>query len=1148
MLTLASIAVRTGDLPAQELQVAANDGPRFYVEVRHSMSSGEGGTTRVDASNAAMFRRAVALDLRGVSLPEALHAIARVAGLELVFSQPDLHLDGTVSLSSPSITVGGALTAVLYGKGVDVQLSRDGQSAALVPRDSRVTSVAPRARQATATIAGQVTDARTGQPMVNATVIVEGTGHRATTKNDGQYAIGTMRSGIYIVTARLLGYTPLSKRVEIRADSVVHVDFALTEAAAVLEEMVTTAVGDQRKVELGNSIATINADSVVRAAPITQVTDILSGRAPGVEVLEQQGQVGAGPRIRIRGVSSFTLSNDPIMYVDGVRVDNAAGSLNGAAAFASTPYPTPSRLNDIDPADIASIDVLKGPSAATEYGTDAANGVIVIKTKRGQAGSPRWDIHAEQGLSTVPPGSRFEVPWKGWGRTTDGSNTPIACPRTFGGGPTVANGGCVLDSVTTFQPLDHSTTTMFGTGTQSRVGTDLLGGTQQFQYFVSGRIDKATGVVQLPPFEHQQVARQDGSIPGYVVRPNALNQSDIRSRVTASLGTQADVGFSAAYIANQQRSADDGLPIEAAVFGPGFRDSANGGYGAGLVSPANAFALTGSQTMRRFSGSANGTWRPAAWLTTRATAGIDLGHRTDDNFQAPGPAGFPVFPGATSTGYHGIGQVSTTLYTVDVGATAGVPLGSDLLSKTSAGFQYNVRNQTGVLAQAYGLTANGSLNGASVYLASQIDSEAKTVGSYVEENVGWRDLLFLTGALRIDAGSGFGSQINAAVYPKMSLSWAVIRAPSHRLRLRAAYGESGVQPPSGATLSLYAPATFAGASGVANGDTGVTVANPRLQPERSAELETGADAGIFDDRVTLELTYYRKQTHNTIVSNILPGSNGGRVMYENLGSVLNYGIEGSVTARVLQTRPVSWDVTVGASLNQNRLLSLGVGQPPISAPSFPFFVQYRQVPGYPLFGYWAPQLQYADANHNGVIDPSEVSVTSTTYFQGSSIPTRVFTANSGLGLFNERVRIAAQVDYRGGFKIQNELKGLIEAFNPGAAAFNDPRASLADQARAVEQSVIGLPLTNAYFEDGSFVRWREFSVTYVLADRLTRSLHLHASSLTFLGRNLALWTRYSGADPEVTTLFTAGAPADGVYDFGATPQVRSWALRVNLAL
>lgn len=1122
---------------------------------QEAQSQGGGGSPVAPAAapqsprgSADILDRAIALHADHVTLREALAAIAAAGGVQLSYSAEQLPLTEAVSLVSNRITVAEALRVVLAGTNLEA-VPLGGGRIALTPRAPVVEALHAR-RQGTATITGRVTGGALKTPLSDVVIRIEGTARAATTGADGRYTIAGVAPGAYHVVARRVGYLPLTADVTVAADQPATLDFALVAAPTRLEEVVTTAVGNQRRIEIGNSIATVNVDSVARTAPITELTDVLSGRAPGVQVLQDEGQVGAGVRIRIRGLSSFTLSNDPIVYVDGVRLDGSGTQVNGASPSSVALFPVPSRLNDIDPADIESIDILKGPSAATEYGTDAASGVIVIKTKHGAAGAPRWDFHAEQGTSNVPV--HFPLGWYAFGHTTDGTNTPVQCPRTIGLGLSVANGGCVIDSVTTYQPLDHAATSFFGTGSDSRAGAQVAGGTEQLQYFLGGTYNSATGVFQLPPFFRAQMLAKGEPIPSYVQTPNTMSQGNLRGRVTAKLGNTAEIGFSTAFITNNQRSANDFIALDGAAFTSGNRKDGFGGYGefGGFEIPTNSFITTGSEGVERLVGSTNATWLPVAWLSTRATVGIDYGSRTDDSYQAPGPDPFllTAFPGSAGTGYHGIGRVTTSVYTIDLGATAQAILAAALSSKTSIGVQYNTRNQTGALSQAYGLTANGSLNGASVYHATQLDSAARTAGSYVEENLGWRDRLFVTGALRVDAGSGFGSQVNAAVYPKASLSWAAVQTPSHRLRFRAAYGQSGVQPPSGATLSLLAPTTVTVGGNTVPGDTATTIGNARLKPERSVEIETGLDAGVFNDRVALELTYYRKHTENTIVANFLPGSVGGRVEYENLGSVLNYGVEGNVTVRVLDTRPLSWDLTLGGSINQNRLVSLAPGVPPINAPFFPFVLQYRQTVGYPLFSLWAPDLIYSDANHDGIIEGNEVSEATSFSYQGSPTPTREFTLNSGVSLFGRAIRIGGQVDYRGGNKIQDTFRALFTSL-PSAASLNDPHTSLLRQAESVESNQTVQPIAASFFEDGSFARWRELSVSYFLPNRLARSLRVRTGSITVAGRNLALWTRYVGIDPEVVTSGASlGAPADGVYDSGATPLARSWVVRVNLGI
>jgi TonB-dependent SusC/RagA subfamily outer membrane receptor len=358
---------------------------------------------RVDVRNASALRRRVSLTLIDVPLGDAVHAIARQAGLDLTYSTELIPVGARVSLRADDITVVAALTDILVDAGLDVELT-GATRLTLVRRWAAVS--AERRQQGTATITGHVSDGALKTPLAQVTVRAEGTSASTSANADGRYVLDGLAPGTYRVTARRVGYQPLTKEITLTGTERTTLDFALVAAPTRLDEVVTTAVGEQRRYEVGNTISTINADSITPTAPITSLTDLISARAPGVEVVETSGMTGSGESIRIRGLSSLVLQNDPILIVDGVRQDNSAGGDLGAAFFSLGIFnqnPTPSRLNDIDFADVATIDILKGPAASTEYGTDAANGVVVITTKHGTAGPPQWRASAEQTASDIPP-------------------------------------------------------------------------------------------------------------------------------------------------------------------------------------------------------------------------------------------------------------------------------------------------------------------------------------------------------------------------------------------------------------------------------------------------------------------------------------------------------------------------------------------------------------------------------------------------------------------------------------------------------------------------------------------------------------------------------------------------------------------------
>ncbi len=1136
--------------------------------------------TRSDESTAsAALDRTIAVHFDHVTLRQALAGVSAQTGLRFAYSRQHVPLATVVTLVADRITVHNALDQLLQGTGLRVDVSASGV-VQLVPASGGSAASAGIGYQGAGSLRGRVIDAKTEQPLSGVTVVVDATGFRAATTTDGQYTIAGVAPGSYRITARVLGHAPLTQPATVFADSTTHLDFTLQPVAATLDEVVTTGAGQQRRVEIGNAVATINADSVVRTAPVINVTDVLSGRAPGVEVLQTNGMAGSGPSIRVRGRGSVTLSNDPIYIVDGVRMDGSPGGQGDAFTIASpfgSSTPTPSRLNDLDPEEIETIEVLRGPSASTEYGTDAANGVVVITTKRGHAGAPRWSATVEHGLSDMP--ATFPDNYYSWGHTTGATPAATQCPLvpfTIFGPPFTPGstaGQCVVDSVTRWQPLNHASTSLFGTGNRGHYELQVSGGAAQTQYFLAGGLTDEIGALQMPETEAARIARERGqAIPRDQLRPNAIANTSLRGRVSTGQTGVFGLSATAAYIETDQRSPDQTRLLYNALTGPGIRDSLSGygGSPASLFSffanwaPGTVLATMGSETVNRFTGGLTGTWRPAAWLNGRATAGIDQGHRTDVVLALPGQ-GVPFCFGAACSnpqaGYRSLGEYPTSLYTVDLGATATAPISSLVTSKTSVGMQYNDRRDRGSVAVVDNLAiGNPTLNGGTVLGTLEQRYEAATLGSYAEELVSVAERLFLTGAIRVDAGSGFGTSYKAAAYPKASASWVV--APEHSrgasLRLRAAYGQSGVQPPAGSALQLYAPSQTYYSTGLAPNIQLSSVGTPGLRPEHTTELEGGFDGGLFGDRLRIEATGYSKLSHDALVSIPLAGSVGAGTQLVNLGSVRNRGLELSLTARVLDARAAQWDVTLSGSDNENRLVSLGRGVAPIDQTgSGP--VPYKQTPGFPLYGLWAYRIHYADGNHDGIIEPSEVTIDSVTSYVGPSLAPRQVSLNTGLTILGGHIRLGGQTDYRGGQYLFNgpAIGHDVFQFSRGA---NDPKAPLALQARAVATATDAMfRAKSPYFEPASFTRLRELSITYYAAERIARAVHVRTLSITAAGRNLALWTKYTGPDPEVSTVnggdnlvnAPGGVPStalnnDLVSDVGSVPQMRYGTLKINV--
>ena len=249
-------------------------------------------------------------------------------------------------------------------------------------------------------VTGQVTDKSNQQPVAGASVLLVGTSLQGRTNAEGRYSITKIAPGQYQVQVRLIGYATTTQPITVAAGGAASADFALTPAAVPLDAVVVSATGaEQLKRELGNTVGTIDAAKITQLAAPTNAADLLNSRVPGVEVFQSGGTTGTGSRIRIRGATSLSLRNEPIVVVDGVRIDNTPNA-DGAIGVGGQ---APSRLNDLNPEDIESVEVVKGPSAAALYGTDAANGVIQIRTSKGGRGRRSGPPTPKAARSTTRP-------------------------------------------------------------------------------------------------------------------------------------------------------------------------------------------------------------------------------------------------------------------------------------------------------------------------------------------------------------------------------------------------------------------------------------------------------------------------------------------------------------------------------------------------------------------------------------------------------------------------------------------------------------------------------------------------------------------------------------------------------------------------
>jgi TonB-linked SusC/RagA family outer membrane protein len=979
------------------------------------------------------------------------------------------------------------------------------------------------------TITGQVVDQSTQRPLSGVQITVSGTQTGTLTNQQGQFVLPNVPAGPREIGASQLGYGAQTETVDVVAGQSVSTRFELAQVAVELDAVVVTATGEQRTRELANAVSNISADEVVRQAPITSVSELLTGRAAGVNILQSSGTTGTNARIRIRGSNSISLNNEPIIFLDGIRISN-----NQDQGGLGTGGQTTSRLNDINPEDIESVEVIKGPSAATLYGTDAANGVIRITTKRGRSGTTRWRGYAERGVLTDP--NNYPLNFRG--RAGDSNCFAFE----------VASGSCTQTDLLSFQPLEEPGLSPFGTGHRQQYGLSVSGGAEGVDYYLSGEYEDEVGVLELSD-SLQNVVRESGSeLLDSRIRPNTLERVTLRANLGAQLAQGLRVGVNTGYT-----NSDVSLPqndnnalgiVPSGLLGSFSRETGRSGYG--FLLPQEIFAIQSFDRVARFIGSANVNYNhPAAeWLALRGTFGIDNIARHVDRFTPVGEV--PL--GSSFQGNRTSNRLQQFNYTSDIGATATFQPTLSISSRSSAGVQYfrDVLEGTLTFGEQLG-PGSRTVSSAANQFADETTVEAITLGTFVEQQFGWNDRLYVTGALRFDNNSSFGQDYGFITYPKLGVSYVALDEQNepffnalNSLRFRLAWGAAGRAPGTTDATRFFIPATAT----VAGQDVpAVTFAsstglgNPDLRPERSSEVEAGFDAGLLNGRLGVELTYYNKTTTDALVSRTLAPSLGvPSSRFENLGEVSNRGWEGVVRADLLNLSQSQWDVTVSGSITDNELIALGEGVEPV------IFGAQRFQEGFPLGGFFDKRVSHKDADGNGIISADEVEVEDTVSFIGNSFPGRELSIHSGLRLF-DWIRVAGLLDYRGDFYQYNFTEEFRCRFRI-CRGLNDPDATLFEQARATQTVTRGGNRSGfPYIEDASFWKLREASVELMIPDAWMGRFGVNNSSLVITGRNLATWTDYTGLDPELNSIPTANFSAR---DFLTQAPVRTWIVRLNV--
>jgi TonB-dependent starch-binding outer membrane protein SusC len=1030
------------------------------------------------------------------------------------------------------------------------------------------------AQARSSTVEGTVRDAASNRPLEAVQVFVVGTSTGAVTNAQGQYrlVVPNVTAEFRIeLRARTIGYTQVTRAANLVPDQVVRVDFSLAQSSLQLDQVVVTGSGQATEVKkLGNTIAIVKPPENM---PMTDVSNILQGREPGMVGLPSGGLTGEGTKIRIRGNASLSQSNEPIIFVDGIRINSGGGqAANGNVGS--------SRLDDFDPASIERIEVLKGAAAATLYGTEASNGVIQIFTKRGNVGAPRWNLSMQQEAIQMPdrvaPNSFYTR-----SQTVSDAIAPI-----LGYNPTP------------FQVYEEPIFKDFLTenGTANTITAQVQGGTPTVTYFVSMRNQSEDGPFGNNSFgPSDDVARRQQATVNLQLIPTSKLRIGVRTSYTNSFlrspeannniyGSNSLAMMARPEAANCTRSAVAGR-FRCTAAGNPFGNQA-------FMTVRESMQQLNDQSVGRFAGAMDMQYQFMEGLNLSVTGGYDFTAQRDVGFS---PFGYNVdlFTAQTPDGARFVRQERQGVITIDSKLAWNKQINETWESSFVAGLQVFNNQTTAHTASGTNFPGPGiEVVGAAGQNQQVGEGFLTTIngGYFAQEQLSFND--YLTGTIggRYDFSSAFGADAGGVFYPKVSVSYVV---SDHRrvadmfpswlstFRVRGAWGQSGRQPGAFDKFTTFNPL----ASELGAGLVPANLGNPALEPEISTETELGFEAGFLENQFSVEFTAWNRQVDELLVAQQFAVSGGFRnTQLNNIGTMKANGLELGLRWYAINTDRLATDFFFNAAYLKQTLTDLG-GAPPLKVG----YIRYRGFlkEDYPLGSLFSPRLAEicpaGGARNNSAGNPiacydpaSQLPIN----FQGQGTPATTaqllayfatprdlknsgvqsdlrplladFDGNGNTGEqfvgdiipdwtgsfgFNTKIgnswRISTLFEYKTGFFIQNLTDGFRMSQHPSIGSnrreWSEVESTMLNPASTPEQRLAAaeeyvfkyrrlLEPGLHQHQQGDFTRWRELAVTWTAPEGIAARLGAKSFSVTASGRNLVIWTKYPGMDPEANAI------------------------------
>lgn len=1016
------------------------------------------------------------------------------------------------------------------------------------------------AQEATGNIRGTVVDSASKQPLTNVSVTVEGTARRTITRADGSFDLSAVPAGTQSVRVRRIGFGTHTQNVTVPPGGTVTVEFGLVPQAAVLTEMVVTGYGSQRREAITGSVATIDAN-IANVGMVSNATQLIQGRVAGVSIIQNNGEPGAGVQIRVRGGTSISASNDPLYVIDGVAIENVQTEPGGVGVSGEPPLPR-NPLNTLNPADIESITILKDAAATAIYGARAANGVILIETKKGSAGAVDVEYDGYLAMSTAAKsldllnGDQYRAFIQD--QVAQGAACAAQVPATVCGLP----GASLAALKTSNTNWEDEVTRASATSNQN---LSFTGGGRDTRYRASVNYMDQQGVALANGFKRVQ-GRLNGTHQTFSGRLR-LGLNLTTSQVNNKYLPFNDVaGFEGGVFTNMV-NFNPTFPVD--TLNPLTGQKAYYEIGVGAQSVRNPVALAEQiddvANTNRNMASATASFDVVNHLTAQMNLGVDRSRSRRETYW---PASNPV--GAVTKGL--ARQEQRDLQSVTL---------QNLLNYTNqfdvheieviGGYEYNAYDVSGFGAEAHNfLTDAFGFNnlgaGATLLPPFSFREESKLVSFFSRANYGFQEKYFLTGVLRKDGSSKFGEGNKWATFPAVSASWRISSEDFMRggsitdLRLRAGWGLQG-NPAVPAYASLIKLESQSGARYPFGGVAATGVAptqneNKNLKWEQTAQTNFALDFGWKDNLLKGSLEYYTKDTKDLLLTVSVPQPAAVSTRLENIGKVSNKGLEFNMDAQMIQKAKLDWILGGVLTIERNKVVDLGgrsfIATGDVSGQGQSGQVSQRILPGEPLGTFYGPRFIRVEtaAGPNAGKQLFKCVTASASCVSGET------TAPAGTDY-----EIIGNANPKFSFSINNQvtwgnvdLSALVRS-DIGKDVFNNTALVYSTKGNALQNknflsSALSDPtgirepaiFSSRWIEKGSFVRLQNLTVGYTLPARVlgqAKQGRLYVSA-----DNLFLITKYKGYDPEVHV--DNGLAARGT-DYLTYPRARTFTTGVRLA-